>query len=241
MEDINLDTYKSAWKSEQSFYEEKLSKERIEKFMQLTSKNISGLFNKSLLFDIVLKVLFSLSFGILFILYSNHNSILMINTLFFIISIICLLIQIRFYKTIPNVLTAEQSIKNILYSFIDYYKSKFILSLIITSLSSPLFFINGALYYFYFKYGTIRSFQSTDYIVFSTIIVVGFVLSVIIQNSLFSLHIGQLEKNLADIEEDTMSEAKLKHYRNLKNRNLIIYSTAVIIGLLLLTLFLFMI
>jgi len=239
MEELNLENYKSAWKTEQSFFEEKLSRDQIQKFMQSVSKNISGLFKQSLIIDIIIKTLLSFSFGLLIVLYSNQSRIQIINAVFIFLAIFCIVIQIKIYKKIPGMKNADQNIKTLLYSYIDFYTRKFVLSLIISSFSSSLFFISGALYYFYFKYETIRSFQYDDYLVFGAIVVIGFLLSAFVQIKNFKFHVNQLENGLTEIEQESIDENKLKHYKKLNNRNLIIYSIILVIGLLLLILFIF--
>jgi hypothetical protein len=241
MEEINLEKYKSAWKTEQSFFEEKLSRDQVVKFMQSASKNISRLFKKSLIIDITIKIVLSFSLGVLLVLYSNQNLVLLINVVFIFLTVFFIILQIRIYKKIPDVQNSYQNVKTLLYSYIDFYKNKFTLSLIITSFSSSLLFIIGAFYYFYYKYGKIRSFHYDDYLVFGIIIVINFLFSLFFQSRNFNFHVHQLEKSLADIEQETMSESKLKHHKKLNNRNLIIYSMILLFGLLLLFLFLFMI
>lgn len=239
MEEINLEEYKSGWKTEKSFSEEKLSVDQITKFMQKTSLSISGLFRKSIFIDITIKILLIFSFGVLLVLYSNQNPILLINSVFILLTIFGIVVQIKTFKKIPDVKNADQNIKTLLYSYIDFYTKKFVLSLIISSLSSSLFFISGAFYYFYYKYGTIRSFQYDDYLVFGTIIVISFILSAFVQIKNFNFHIRQLENSLSDIEKETINESNIKNYKKLNTRNLIIYSIILFIGLLLLILFLF--
>lgn len=241
MGQINLEEYKSAWKTEKSFSEEKLSVYQITKFMQKTSISISGLFRKSIFMDITIKILLIFSFGVLLVLYLNQNLILLINSMFILLTIFGIVVQIKTYKKIPDVKNADQNIKTLLYSYIDFYTKIFAPSLIISSFSSSLFFISGSFYYFYYKYGTIRSFQYDDYLVFGTIIVISFLLSAFIQNRNFNFHIRQLENSLAEIEQESINESKLAHFKKLNNRNLIVYSIILFIGLLLLFLFLFMI
>jgi hypothetical protein len=241
MEEINLEKYKSAWKTEKSFFEEKLSGDQIVKFMQKASINISGLFRKSVFIDIIIKILLIFSFGVLLVLYSNQTRILLINSVFILLTIFGIVVQIKTYKKIPDVKNADQNIKTLLYLYIDFYTKKFLLSLIITSFSSSLVFISGAFYYFYYKYGTIRPFQFEDYLVFGAIIFIGFLISVFFQIKNFNFHIRQLENNLSDIEKETINESNLTHHKKLNIRNLIIYSIILFIGLLLLILFLFLI
>jgi len=239
MEDINLEEYKSAWKAEHSFFEEKLSRDQIVKFMQLASKNISGLFKKSLIIDILLKVVLAISIGVLLVLYSNQISVLIINTTLIIFTLTGILLQIRTFKKIPEVHNNNENVKTLLYSYIDFYKRRFTLSLIITSLSGSLVFIVGAFYYMYYKYGKIHSFHFDDYLVFGVIIVISFLFSLLFYSRNFNFHVHQLENSLADIEQDSMSESKLKHHKKLYNRNIIIYSIILSIGLMLLVFILF--
>jgi len=234
MKEIDLGKYKSAWKTEQSLVEEKLSRIQIQEFMQSASKNISELFKKGLIIDIIIKVLLTLSFCVLLVLYSNQYRIQLIDAVFILLAIMCTVFQIKVYKKIPDIKNADQNIKSLLYSYIDFYNSKFVISLILTSLTSSLFFISGALYYFYYKYGTIRPFQFDDYLVFGIIIALGFVFSAFVQRKNFNFHIHQLEKSLAEIEQDSIDDSKLKHYKKLNTRNLILYSIILFIGLLLL-------
>jgi hypothetical protein len=241
MEEINFEEYKSAWKTEKSFSEEKLSVDQITKFMQTTSISIGGLFRKSVFIDIIIKTLLIFSFGVLLVLYSNQNLILLINSVVTLLTIFGIIVQVNTYRKIPDVKYADPNIKTLLYSYIDFYTKTFAPSLIITSFSSSLFFISGAFYYFYFKYGTIRSFQYDDYLVFGTIIVISFLLNAFIQSRNFNFHVRQLENSLAEIEQETINESKLTHFKKLNNKNLIVYSIVLFIGLLLLVLFLFMI
>lgn len=238
MEEINLEKYKSEWNTEQGFFEEKLSRDQIAKFMQLKSKNICSLFKRSLIVDLLIKIILLLSFGVLMVLYSNQYRLLLINTIFILLIILGIIIQVGVYNKIPYMKNTAQNIKALLYSYIDFYKRKFILSLIITSFSSSLIFINGALYYFYYRYGTIRSFQYNDYLVFGILIIFSFLLSIFIQTKNFNFHLRQLKNTLADIEQKTINENKLKHYKHINKRNLIIYSAILFVGILLL-LFLF--
>jgi hypothetical protein len=239
MEDINLEKYKSAWKEGQGFPEEKLSRDQIAKFMQLTSKNISGLFKKSLLTDIVIKLLLSLLFALLLVLLSNQNRIQIVNAALILLTLFSIVIQLNVYRQIPDVTDISRDVKSLLISYINFYSQKFILSLIINSLSAVLFIICGAFYYFYYKYETIRILQFGDYLVFGTIIVAGFLLSLFVQVKNFNFHIQQLERSLADIEQEVLSESKLRRYKNINKRNIIIYSVILIAGLVLLIMFLF--
>jgi len=234
MNEVDLNKYKSAWRTEQSFVEEKLSKIQIQEFMQSASKNISKLFKKSVIIDICIKILLTLSFCVLLILYSSQNSIQLIESVLILVTITGIVIQIKVYKKILDIKIANQNSKSLLYSYVDFYNNKFVISRIITSLSSSLFFVSGAFYYFYYKYGTIRLFEFDDYLVFIAIIAIGFILSAYIHRKNFNFHVHQLEESICEIEQDSLDESKLKNYKKRNTRNLIIYSSIFIIGLFIL-------
>ena len=238
MEEINLDKYKSAWKAEQSFDEEKLSRERIMAFMGSTSKSISGLFRRSLIIDIVMKSLLAISSGGLLILYSGEGSVLPVIAMTVLLIIVCILLQVRTYRRIPGAEDSGQNTRALLHSYIEFYSRIFVPSLITASLTGPLVFVVGSLYYFLFKYGTVPPLQLADHLVFGTFILTSFLLSIFVQVKNFNFHIGQLKESLSDIEQDTLSDSRLRYYRKAKIRNLIIYGIILITGLLLLILFL---
>lgn len=239
MEEINLDKYKSAWKAEQSFGEEKLSREQMEEYMHSASQNITGLFRKSLVMDIVIKALLALSFGGLLILFSQRGGLLPLNVTFILLSIILIVLQFSTYRRVPGAADPGQTTRSLLHSYVGFYYRSFVPSLMTGALSGPLLLISGSLYYFYFKYGTIPPLQTEDLVVFGSFILISFLLNAVAQFRNFNFHISQLKESLAAIEQDSLTDSKLNHYRKIKKRNLIIYSIILFAGLLLLVLFLF--
>ncbi|MEZ5019972.1 MAG: hypothetical protein R2756_07585 [Bacteroidales bacterium] len=238
MEEINLDKYKSAWKAEHSFEEEKLSRDRIMAFMSSASKSIGGLFRKSLIFDMIVKSILAFSSGALMVLYSDQNRMLPVLALLILLVISTALMQARIYRKIPGGRDSAQSARELLHSYISFYSRSFVPSLITASLTGPLVFVIGALSYFFFKFGTIRPLEFDDFLVFGSIIVISFLLSAFVQIRHFSFHIGQLKESLAEIENETLTESRLRYYYKLKYRNLVIYSIILIAGFLIFFLFL---
>jgi hypothetical protein len=240
MEGINLEQYKSAWKTESSFSEEKFSRDQMMKFMQASSKNISGLIKKSLITDLILKSLLLVSFGLLFLFYANQTRILLLIAFLILVTSFCILVQTRIYRKIPLVKQGQPNIKTLLHSYIDFYTDSFKSSLIVTAFSTSLFIISGYLFYFYNQYGRVRPLQFEDYLVFGSLIIIGFLLSAFIQIKNFNFHMAQLQITLDDIENETLNERKLKHYKKLNNRNLLIFIVILLCGMILLSIFLFM-
>ncbi|HPF02443.1 MAG TPA: hypothetical protein PLV06_06535 [Bacteroidales bacterium] len=238
-EEVELEKYKKAWKTEQSFNEERLSRTRIQEFMRSESGSLRGLFKKNIIIDIVLKIALAASFCVLLVLYLNQGRILLLNSSMIILSISSVIIQIWIYGRIPDGRGSDLSIRAILESYIRFHHRKYFHSLLVNSLTASLVFISGALYWLYFKYGAIRSFQLEDYLVFSSFIVVAFVLSAFIQIKSSNFHIHQLERCLVYIEQDSLNGGKLIHYKKLKNRLIVFFSIFLVIGLMLLILLLF--
>ena len=147
--------------------------------------------------------------------------------------------QWKMIARIPEASTSNPVIKNSLENKIRFYHQHFIKSLYVGALSNSLFIVSGMLYYFYFKYGEIRTFTWDDYLVFGVVIILGFALGAYVQIKQHSFQVKQLESCLQEIDEETMSTLTLRDQRNKKRRMIIIFLLALVSGLLLLTYFIF--
>jgi len=238
MKSIDLDAIKAAWKNERSFENHDLSEEDIQNFLNGKSKDISRLFRKGLIFDIVLKSIIGISLiGVLFLFRANHSVIL-------ISSIIMLILWAIRYQwlmiaRIPEATDSNPVIRTSLNKKIRFYHQHFRKSLYVGALSNSLFILSGMLYYFYFKYGEIRSFTWDDYLVFGLTIIIGFALGAYIQIAQHNFQVKQLESCLQEIDDDAMTSITLREQRNKKRRMILIFLLAIICGLLLLAFFIF--
>ena len=233
MKEIDLDKLKSAWKTEQSFDDEKLSRERITAFMSSASKSIEGLFRRSLIFDITVKALLAFSSGALMVLYSDQGRVLPVLALLIVLVVSSVILQIRIYLRIPSVKDSGKNARSLLHSYISFYSRSFIPSLITASLTGPLVFVIGSLFYSFLKYGTIGPLEFVDFLVLGSMVAISFLLGAFAHIKNFNFHIGQLKDSLAEIEQDTLTESRLNYYKKNKYRNLIIYSIILVVGLLL--------
>jgi hypothetical protein len=238
MKSIDLDAIKAAWKNEKGFDKQRLSEAEIDSFLKTKSKDISRLFRKGLIFDIVLKTIVGISLiGTFFLLRANYTIILVSSML------LLILWAIRFQwimiAKIPEASTSNPVIKNSLEKKIRFYHQHFIKSLYVGALSNSLLIVSGMLYYFYFKYGEIRTFTWDDYLVFAVVIILGYVLGAYVQIKQHSFQVKQLESCLQEIDEETMSTLTLRDQRNKKRRMILIILLALVCGLLLLTYFIF--
>jgi len=238
MKAIDLDSIKAAWKIERSFEDHKLSEADIQDFLSGKSKDISQLFRKGLIFDIVLKGLIGTSLIGAFFLLKTNQSLMLISSILMLI-LWTIRYQWLMIARIPNSTASDPVIKTSLENKVKFYHQHFKKSLYVGALSNSLFILSGMLYYFYFKYGEIRPFAWDDYLVFGITIILGFALGVYIQITQHSFQVKQLESCLQEIDEESMSALTLRENRNKKRRMILIFLLALICGLLLLAFFIF--
>jgi hypothetical protein len=234
MEEIDFKKYQAAWKSEQSFEEKTLSEAAIQGFLKKKSKEINKLFKKGLIFDIVLKSTLGVSFIILSFLMYNSLNIVIISSFMFAGIILAISFQVRMLKKIPYADYSRDNLRTILKNNINFYTKKYLNSLYVGALSNSLFIISASLYYYYFKYGEVRPFETDDYLVFGIIIIIGFVLGAFAQIKHHNFQIQQLEHSLTEIDENTINELSIKTQNNRRRQLFMIYLLAIICGLLVL-------
>lgn len=238
MKAIDIDKYRAAWKSETGFEEKMLSEGDIQGFLKKKSREINKLFRKGLLFDIVFKSILGVSFIFLSILFSGN-----IGVIAFIIAMItCIVLSIIFQrnilKKIPSADLARENLRILLEKKIGFYREKYLRSLYIGALSSPLFVISGMLYYFHFKYGAVRPLDTDDYFVLGLAIVISFVMGAYLQVKQHDFQIRQLEQCLSQIDEHTLNQLTLKEQRIRRRNRILMFILAIICGLLVLAYFL---
>jgi len=238
MRSIDLDALKAAWKNEESFEDQRLSEIDIENFLSSKSKDISRLFRRGLIFDIVLKSLIGISLIGAFFLLKTNQSLMLISSILMLI-LWAIRYQWLMIARIPKTTASDPVIRTSLENKVRFYRQHFKKSLYVGALSNSLFILSGMLYYFYFKYGEIRPFAWDDYLVFGVTIILGFALGVYIQITQHSFQVKQLEDCLQDIDEDAMTTLKLRDQRNKRRRMILIILLALICGLLLLAFFIF--
>jgi len=239
MKSIDLDKIKAAWKNEKSFEAHRLSEAEIEGFLGKRSKDISQLFKKGLVFDIVLKSLIGLSLIGILVLFRTNLNVILLSSVILLGLIWAVRYQWKMIGGIPETDTTGPVIRITLEKKVNFYHHRFIRSLYVGALSNALLILSGMLYYFYFKYGEIRPFQWDDYLVFSTTILIGFALGAYIQIAQHNFQVKQLENCLQEIDEETLSTISLRDQRNKKWRMTLIFVLALVCGLLLLAYFIF--
>lgn len=233
MESIDLDAIKAAWKNERSFENYDLSEADIQNFLNGKSKDISQLFRKGLIFDIVMKSVIGLSFIGIFFLLRAAESIILVSAVLMLI-LWAIRYQWLMISRIPEATDSDPIIRTTLKNKIKFYHKYFRKSLYVGALSNSLFILSGMLYYFYFKYGEIRSFTWDNFLVFGLTIIIGFALGAYIQIAQHNFQVKQLESCLQEIDEDALTTITIREQRNKRRRLILIFVLAITCGLLLL-------
>lgn len=237
MEDINFNKYKESWKKESDkiIGQNKLSDSEIKSFLKGKSKDISRLYKAGLYMDIVIKFILTLACGFLVYIWYATSEIAAFSTGLMIITGVFGAIQLRYLLKFPDFELGENNLKNIINSIISYYSKHYKKALYIGASSAPLFFISGSLYYFYFKYGEIRTFQIDDFIVFGVGIVISYFIAIMSQIIQFRFQMNQLKSCLQEINEDIISELTIQKQKKQRKRLIIIALLFILVGALIFT------
>lgn len=235
MNEINMDNYKKVWSKESNspFFNQHLSDDEIKKFIHQQSKDISSLFNKGIIFDLILKSIYVLAFICLAYLFKQDQWIMAFNIFMAIISSYFILFQVKIKKQLPSIDTKIDDLNSLLQTKIDFFNKTYIKAIYIGALSGPLVFLSGMMFYFYFKYEEIRSFDIEDCIVLSFGIIISYVLGIFAQLKQHRFQIKQLEECLKELDNNSISNVSIRKQKNRRIRLFIIALLFIIAGLLL--------
>jgi hypothetical protein len=176
--------------------------------------------------------------GLIFLFIENRQVTIAITAILLLI-LWGIWFQVRMYRRIPQSGMSEPDIKSSLEKKVRFYRQRYVKSLYMGALTNSLIFVSGSLYYFYFKYGEIRSMDLEDYLVFGTAIIIAFVIGAAAQLAQHNFQIKQLESCLQEIEEERITELTIKQHRMRKRRLFFIALIVFVCGLLLLAYFVF--
>lgn len=200
MKESSWNRLKSSWNSEQKFQNRKLSQTEIQEYIESKSSEYSQIVTRTLLFDVVLKTILFLSLLGIILITPFDSSIRIVAEMSSIFIILLLIQLIKLKNQIPNEnhtdLNLFAKLEQWIY-FFDQLQSKF---LIIVSLSSPLLFVAGNLWYYDFKYEGIPNLDIDDIFVLGGFLLISYGFS-------FFSYFNQLNRMELDIKQ-TYEEAK---------------------------------
>lgn len=227
-----LDTYKAAWQDEKAFNESRLSDQEIKSYLEKRSARIDGMYRSGLLFDLVIKTILLAALAGLALVFQLSSGSSVAAALAGATLLGGLMFEGRIYLQISRVFTPSAPIKAALRERIDFFNRRYLKSLLVVAISSPLMILVGGMYYFYFKYGEIRPLDLEDIIVFSLILIAGYSLSTFFQVRNFRFHIRQLEDALAGFNEESLNMEVISLQRRQRKRIIILTLLAIIVGIL---------
>jgi hypothetical protein len=240
MKEIEMDKYKQLWNNEKGFDKKILSDREISGYLRKRSRSITGSFRIGLLIDIVLKVLLGISFLILALLLADNATIQILCGIMFLLLCYLFFLQIRTYIRLPGKFEYTDNIKGFLEGIIRFYRTRFIRSLHLTGLSNPLLFISGMFYYFWLRYETIRSMDAVDFFVLGIFCLAGYLLGFMAHRWQYNYRIRQMEECLNELNEGGIQEQTLKRQARQNTIFLILFISALVIGLIALSIVLTM-
>jgi len=199
MNQFDLERYKKAWADQLAPKGTLLSRSEIHDFMQSASTDLMTQFERSLIFDLVLKGVLLMSLGILAFLMPFSASwvtfcIALAGTL-----IATILLQVRALRNIPQSTVGSQNALSRLRQYLSFYYEHYARSMYVSALSMVYFFIIGTLFYYYYKYGEIPPLEGQDIAILGCIVIFNFILSSIAQRKPIQFRIAQLDKRIREI------------------------------------------
>ena len=231
MEDFNLDKYKSAWQEEKHFQSPVLTGADIRGFMKRRSKNMLQQFKMGLVVDIAIKIILLLASGTLCLLYPFGSSAWLTGISVALLTLFGIGLQWKVYKQLPAQNQARKNLLHLLKTYVDFYKNIYIKTIFIAAITGPLVFINGALFYYYFKYGRIPSLSVMDFVILGTFLGLSYALSLIVQLNHNQFQLREYENCIKELEENSMTRVGINRYESMRKIILIAFGIALLIGL----------
>ena len=231
MKEIELDKYKQKWGIEKGFDKKILTDQEITRHLRKKSGSITASFRTGLIIDFIIKGILGISFLILPLLFPGTAAIQLLCGIMFLLICYMIFMQIRTYFKLPGKSEYADDIKSFHEGIISFYRSRFILSQHLSSLSNPLIFISGMFYYSWLKYGMVRSMEAVDFIVLGIFCLAGYLLGFMAQKMQYNHRIRQMEECLNELNEGGLQVQTLKKQARQNTLFLILFISALAIGL----------
>jgi len=231
MTQIDLNEFKTAWKTEQIVQEKKISNSDMNRFLKISSKSVKHKFIRTLIFDVVLKIVLLILFFLLTVFLHQQVFVFFICLISILLILISIVTQIMIYKKLKGSSQPDQPLLEYLHNFLNFNRKYFFNSLLISALSAPLFFISGSLAYLYIKYEKIPMQSVDDVVVFLTGIFLSFGMSAYIFIKQNNFQVEELQKSLKELLENLDHEKSIRYYKTKKIINFIFYLAVLIFGL----------
>ena len=234
MNDIDLERYKAAWKSENHFGRQALSADEMNRILERESKTITRQFRTSLLMDIVLKGIAAVTLVGLLFLFRGNSTVGLMNAVVLSFTLFLLFVQWKTLQDVPRPTLATESLHFCLREMIRFYRERFLRALYVAAVSGSLVFYIGVLYYSWFKYSGIRPLDVDDYVVFIGGLLLAFAINAIAQRWQAAFHMKELEYCLQEIDAESLSRQQLREQRFRRIKASLMWAVWAMLGMLVL-------
>lgn len=180
--------------------------ETIEKFVSNRSTSVLESIRKTLILDITLKVAFTAVFLADAILYYGvQANVFAICVAAILIAVPLILGQLRTLRYFDQLTNYAQSTREKLAKTLTFLRTRFFTTILSISSTYIYVFVSGMLMYFFFTYGRVRPLDGIDFLVFSTFMVIGVVMNIVINGGQVKYHIKHIEACLSDLNDSELA------------------------------------
>ena len=159
-----------------------------------------------LILDITLKVAFTAVFLADAILYYGvQANVFAICVAAILIAVALILGQLRTLRYFDRLTDYAQSTREKLAKTLTFLRTRFFTTILSISSTYIYVFVSGMLMYFFFTYGRVRPLDGIDFLVFSTFMVIGVVMNIVINGGQVKSHIKHIEACLSDLNENELA------------------------------------
>lgn len=180
--------------------------ETIEKFVSNRSSSALEYIRRMLQLDIALKVLFTVVLLVDAILYFGvQRNVFLVCLVGIVIAVSLILFQLRTLRHFEQLTDYGQSTKERLARTLTFLRTRFFTAILSISSTAIYIFISGMLMYFFITYGRVRPLDGIDFLVFSTFIFIGIVMSFVINSGQVKYNIKHIEACLSDLNDNELT------------------------------------
>jgi hypothetical protein len=200
------------------------------------SKNTAQKIRNMIFFDIALKSILILLFGVDIVLYINSFNIVAICSIAILLLILSIIFQKKMLQIFHEVADQNQNTRDNLSSMLAFLKTKFYSTLVAISATYIFVFIAGSLLYFYATYGMVRPLNGIDILVFLIFILFGVGINFYANKSQVKVQVKHLEVCLSDLNDNAMTYASenIELQRKQDRINKLLFALILVSGFLML-------
>ncbi len=208
----------------------------IGEFLSRKSNDAAQKIKNMIIFDIALKSLLVIVFGINILFYFGTSNIVTVCITGIVLLALLIWFQFKMLKRFIQVADHNQSTKDNLASMLTYLKTRFYSTLVAVSATYLFVFIGGSLMYFYAAHGGVCPLDGIDIIVFLGFILTGIGINFFVNKAQVKYQIKHLELCLSDLNDDAMFFAteNIEMQRKQDRTNRLLLALILMVGFLLL-------